>query len=184
MISSISIFLIWATALAFGRAGAIIFPRAAIKDDELADHFSVKGRNLTKIMTDISNISTQIFGTSIVPSFLKFNMFLYLFFLLALAWQVHWISGYNSVSRFFIHGFTINVDENERSYLLQGWPGVFDSLLDRDRFYLGDVYIDTIRKARDRRRLKTSTLEHRTIEQREDDRVHGPLESSKDPHLS
>jgi hypothetical protein len=65
----------------------VVFPRAPIKDEELASYFSTRDRNLTQLMTDISDAATQVFGKTSLASFVRFNLVQYLFFIAAFAWQ-------------------------------------------------------------------------------------------------
>jgi hypothetical protein len=119
MIAALSIFMVRLITFFFGKPAAHFFPRPPIQDQEIETYFFRKGSNFQATMARLLGVQVAMFGPSGLATFVKLNLLHYLFFVSALLIFLLMIPGFDEVFSFVRRGFTLDLDANERSYLLQ-----------------------------------------------------------------
>jgi hypothetical protein len=73
-------------------------------------------------MQGLSALSDQAFGRNSAIRLIKINLFLLIFFIMALTWYSFEITHLTFLFKFLRRGLTIDLGDNERNYLTQVWP--------------------------------------------------------------
>ena len=124
MIAAISILIVRLIVFFYGKPAFHFFPRPPIQDQEIEAYFFQKGSNFRATMARVRVIQVGMFGTSGLTTFIKLNLIHYLFFLSAFIIFLLLIPGLHDVLSFVSRGFTVELDADERSYLLQHYNDV------------------------------------------------------------
>jgi len=124
MLGAISILIVRLIAFFYGKPATQFFPRPAIQDKDIETYFFQSGSNFRATMARVRAIQLGMFGRSGLATFIKLNLIHYLFFLSAFITFLLLIPGLHDVLSFVSRGFTVELDADERSYLLQNYNDV------------------------------------------------------------
>jgi hypothetical protein len=146
MIANICILLVILIIKTFGGLASLVFRRDPIEHTEIQSHFFLQSYNLAKVMADISGLSDQLFGHKPLTAFLRIIGFLFISFILALCWYAYQITHFDLLIRFFTHGLTVGLDQNELDYLLLHWPWIVfeDGRNSNTELYIGRTFVQAI----------------------------------------
>src|SRR5882672_9839531 len=136
MFGALGLVLLW-IFVRFGRASAPFFSRAPVRDEDLDVEFS--RRSLPKLMTNILELARNIFGDTVVSSLLRFNVNLYFLFVLALVWQIYWITGFDLLHKVVSANFSVDVGSDEREFVLK-WIAESELSDNGRKLYVGRAY--------------------------------------------
>ena len=124
MLAALSILIVRLIAFFYGKPATHFFPRSAIQDKDIETYFFQSGSNFRATMARIRAIQVKMFGPSGFTTFIKLNLIHYLFFASAFVIFLLLIPGFHGVSSFVSRGFTVELDANERTYLLQHYNDI------------------------------------------------------------
>jgi hypothetical protein len=146
MIASLCLLALYLTLLLYGRVASLLTGNRTFTYDEIQKRFFVDRSNFDRLMKGLSELSDRLFGQNIVVKFIRINLLLLLFFLMAFAWYSVTFTGLRFLVQFFRRGLTIDLGENERNYFLQNWPWHYLDLTRNSgkELYIGDQYIEAV----------------------------------------
>lgn len=124
MFGAISILIVRLIAFFYGKLATHFFPRPAIQDKDIETYFFQSGSNFRATMARVRAIQRGMFGPSGLTAFIKLNLIHYLFFLSAFIVFLLLIPGFDEVLSFVSRGFRVELDTDERSFLLQHYNDV------------------------------------------------------------
>jgi hypothetical protein len=146
MIANLCLLALYLTLLLYGSVASLLTGNRTFTYDEIQKRFFVGRSNFDRLMKGLSELSDRIFGQNIAVKFIKINLLLLFFFLMAFAWYSIAFTDLRFLVQFFRRGLTIDLGENERNYFLQNWPWHYVDLTRNSgkELYIGDQYIEAV----------------------------------------
>jgi hypothetical protein len=146
MIANVSLLVLYLIRLAYGGLAALLAGSSTLNYDEIQKRFFAEDQTFRNLMQQLSELSDQTFGRNNRTRFVKVNLVLLIFFLMALVWYSYRITGIEFLITFFWRGLTVGLSDNERNYFLYYWPWHYVDLTRNSgrELFVGNQYVEGI----------------------------------------